>query len=80
MLEGEATKDISLNDQEKWYIIASQMFVPFMVAGLGMVAAGLILERVKVCAYGSEKSIFEYERERERERILLLFLLLTAIK
>ena len=47
-LETEAKKDITLNDQEKWYIIASQVFLPFMIAGLGMVAAGLILERVKV--------------------------------
>ena len=33
---------------EKWYIVASQVFLPFMIAGLGMVAAGLVLERVKV--------------------------------
>ncbi len=36
------------NDQEKWYIVASQVFLPFMIAGFGMVAAGLVLERVKV--------------------------------
>jgi len=34
--------------QEQWYIIASQVFLPFMIAGFGMVAAGLVLERVKV--------------------------------
>ena len=34
--------------EEKWYIVASQVFLPFMIAGLGMVAAGLVLERVKV--------------------------------
>ncbi len=34
--------------EEKWYIVASQVFLPFMIAGFGMVAAGLVLERVKV--------------------------------
>lgn len=34
--------------EEKWYVVASQVFLPFMVAGFGMVAAGLVLERVKV--------------------------------
>jgi hypothetical protein len=38
------------DDEEKWYIIASQVFIPFMVAGFGMVAAGLVLENVKVWA------------------------------
>ena len=38
-----------LNDtEEKWYVVASQVFLPFMIAGFGMVAAGLVLERVKV--------------------------------
>ncbi len=36
------------NDEEKWYIIASEVFLPFMIAGFGMVAAGLLLEHVKV--------------------------------
>jgi hypothetical protein len=36
------------DNQEKWYIVASQVFLPFMIAGFGMVAAGLVLERVKV--------------------------------
>ncbi|CAF3406857.1 unnamed protein product [Rotaria sp. Silwood1] len=35
------------DEEEKWYIIASQVFLPFMIAGCGMVAAGLVLERVK---------------------------------
>jgi hypothetical protein len=39
---------ISDNNEEKWYIVASQVFLPFMIAGFGMVAAGLVLERVKV--------------------------------
>jgi len=34
--------------EEKWYTVASQVFLPFMIAGCGMVAAGLVLERVKV--------------------------------
>lgn len=36
------------HNEEKWYIVASQVFIPFMIAGFGMVAAGLVLERVKV--------------------------------
>ncbi|CAF4420453.1 unnamed protein product, partial [Adineta steineri] len=35
------------DNQEKWYTIASQVFLPFMIAGFGMVGAGLVLERVK---------------------------------
>ncbi|CAF0722974.1 unnamed protein product [Adineta ricciae] len=35
------------HNEEKWYIVASQVFIPFMIAGFGMVAAGLVLERVK---------------------------------
>ncbi|CAF3273454.1 unnamed protein product [Rotaria socialis] len=35
------------DDAEKWYIVGSQVFLPFMIAGCGMVAAGLVLERVK---------------------------------
>ncbi|CAF1065993.1 unnamed protein product [Rotaria magnacalcarata] len=35
------------NNQEKWYCIAIQLIFPFMIAGLGLVTAGLVLERVK---------------------------------
>ncbi|CAF4223486.1 unnamed protein product [Rotaria sp. Silwood2] len=35
------------NNQEKWYTVASQLVFPFMIAGFGMVAAGLLLEHVK---------------------------------
>lgn len=34
--------------EERWFIVGGQVFLPFMIAGLGMVAAGLVLERVKV--------------------------------
>ena len=34
--------------RESWLGIASQVFIPFMIAGFGMVAAGLVLEHVKV--------------------------------
>lgn len=36
------------NEQEKWYSIAMELIFPFMIAGLGMVLAGLVLEHVKV--------------------------------
>jgi len=45
----EEIEDIFDNNQEKWYTIASQVFIPFLIAGFGMVATGLVLERVKVC-------------------------------
>ncbi|CAF1529236.1 unnamed protein product, partial [Adineta ricciae] len=32
---------------EQWYTVGSQVFLPFMIAGFGMVAAGLVLEHVK---------------------------------
>ncbi|CAF1293043.1 unnamed protein product [Adineta steineri] len=35
------------HNEEKWYIVTCQVLVPFMIAGFGMVAAGLVLERVK---------------------------------
>ncbi|CAF1345415.1 unnamed protein product, partial [Rotaria sordida] len=35
------------DEEEKWYIVGSEVFLPFMIAGCGMVAAGLVLERVK---------------------------------
>lgn len=39
------------DDDEKWYTVAIQVFLPFMIAGCGMVAAGLVLERVKVIKF-----------------------------
>ena len=38
--------------RESWLSIASQVFIPFMIAGFGMVAAGLVLEHVKVSRPG----------------------------
>ncbi|CAF4004343.1 unnamed protein product [Adineta steineri] len=35
-------------NEEKWYIVARQVFIPFIMAGSGTVAAGLVLERVTV--------------------------------
>lgn len=46
----EGSQDKS-NPRERWYTVASQVFLPFMIAGFGMVAAGLVLERVKVFTY-----------------------------
>jgi solute carrier family 41 len=33
---------------ESWYSIAIQVFIPFIIAGLGMVAAGVVLDIVQV--------------------------------
>ena len=32
---------------ERWYVTLIQIFIPFLVAGLGMVAAGLVLDEVQ---------------------------------
>lgn len=45
--------------RESWLSIASQVFIPFMIAGCGMVAAGLVLEHVKVNRV-DEREIFRY--------------------
>ena len=34
--------------KERWYTILAQVCIPFLIAGLGMVGAGLILDVVKV--------------------------------
>lgn len=49
--------------QESFLAITLQIFFPFLVAGLGMVGAGLVLDMVQVC-------------RRLRKRVLVLKLLL----
>lgn len=34
--------------QETYFSIAIQVFIPFLIAGLGMVFAGLVLDRIQV--------------------------------
>lgn len=36
--------------QETYFSIAIQVFIPFLIAGLGMVFAGLVLDRIQVRA------------------------------
>lgn len=36
-------------DTEKWYSVTLQIFVPFCLAGLGTIGAGVVLDNVKVC-------------------------------
>lgn len=38
----------SVYKQQKWYIILLQTFLPFFVAGFGMVAAGVLLDILQV--------------------------------
>lgn len=35
-------------EEEKWYNIALQVFVPFMIAGIGTIGAGIVLGEVEV--------------------------------
>lgn len=34
--------------KEKWYSIAIQIFIPFMIAGMGTIGAGIVLGKVDV--------------------------------
>ena len=38
----------TLNKQESMFTIALQMLFPFIMAGFGMVAAGIVLDKVQV--------------------------------
>lgn len=41
--------DVSLlNNNEKWYVMFIQILIPFVIAGFGMVAAGVLLDYVQV--------------------------------
>lgn len=37
------------HEHERWYTIFLQVLFPFLIAGLGMVAAGVVLDKVQVC-------------------------------
>lgn len=41
-------EDEGLPMQETYFSIAIQVFIPFLIAGLGMVFAGLVLDRIQV--------------------------------
>jgi hypothetical protein len=36
------------DEPEKWYLKLIQIVIPFLIAGFGMVSAGLLLEKVQV--------------------------------
>ncbi len=44
-MEVETSQDM---DRERWYTIFLQILFPFLIAGLGMVAAGVVLDKVQV--------------------------------
>ena len=67
--------DSNDDDEQKWYTVASQVFVPFMIAGFGMVAAGLVLEHVKV----SSECLDELRRIRFYLQELKVFREITEI-
>lgn len=37
--------------EETYFSIAIQVFIPFLIAGFGMVGAGLVLDVVQVCGF-----------------------------
>ena len=34
--------------KEKWYFVMIQIVIPFLIAGMGMVCAGVLLDEVQV--------------------------------
>jgi hypothetical protein len=61
----EEISNVYDSKKETCYVIASQVFVPFMIAGFGMVAAGLVLERVKVLI--DRSSLFQKKKKQNKE-------------
>lgn len=41
--------------RENWYSVALQIFIPFMIAGMGTIGAGLVLGNVEVCFSNDQK-------------------------
>lgn len=52
----ESVKSIATNsseihpgvDEERWYALTIQIFIPFMIAGVGTIGAGIVLGEVEV--------------------------------
>lgn len=42
------TEAPSFVEEEKWYNITIQVFIPFMIAGIGTIGAGIVLGDVEV--------------------------------
>ena len=40
-----------IGPSERWYIILLQVLFPFFIAGFGMVAAGVVLDKVQVIIF-----------------------------
>ena len=40
--------DSAILSNERWYMILLQVIFPFLIAGFGMVAAGVVLDNVQV--------------------------------
>ena len=47
--EKDQTTDVAITSSEASWQIGLQVFFPYIVAGLGMVAAGIVLDIVQVC-------------------------------
>lgn len=55
--------DEGLPIQETYFSIAVQVFIPFLIAGLGMVFAGLVLDRIQVSdSKGPSRSLLKSRR------------------
>lgn len=45
----KSLKEYGEEKEESFWLITFQVFFPFLIAGLGMVGAGLVLDIVQVC-------------------------------
>jgi len=45
--ENDSDQVFILISPERWYTIALQIFIPYLIAGCGMVAAGIVLDKVQ---------------------------------
>lgn len=45
---GQTNKNLDCLKNEKWYFVTLQVAVPFLIAGMGTIGAGLILGMVEV--------------------------------
>lgn len=46
--ESEVEAETTAIDKEHWYSITLQVFIPFMIAGIGTIGAGIVLGNVEV--------------------------------
>ena len=65
------SRDVEPRKETMWHI-AIQVFIPFLIAGFGMMTAGLLLDKVQVNCVGVGRGFGNWwEREREKTRDMM---------